>query len=222
MWGWGKALWPEYCVVCNRWLVDSATWMLACDICCADWPYLCHSEGSILMRERCHGEFAITGFRLQSQQELKKQIDAIKYGGDRHAAFRWGHWLGQRWGLPKTYSSSHVVLAPVPLHRRKKIKRGYNQAHWIARGLAASWGVQVAPRLLVRARHGDSLTGLSRESREAASDGLYRVAQPPNSPPQSVIVVDDVITTGSTIAACGHALESAGHRWLGAATLALA
>ena len=100
--------------------------------------------------------------------------------------------------------------------------RGYNQAHWIARGLAASWGVQVAPGLLVRARHGDSLTGLSRESREAASDGLYRVAQPPNSPPQSVIVVDDVMTTGSTIAACGHALESAGHRWLGAATLALA
>ena len=174
------------------------------------------------MRERCQMEVAITGFRLRSQPKLKGQIDAMKYGGDRFAAFRWGRWLGERHVLSELYSPSNVVLAPVPLHWQKKARRGYNQAHWIARGLAASWGLDVTPNLLVRTGHGVSLTGLTRAKREAMSAGLYEARQALESLRHGVIIVDDVMTTGSTIAACGMALEKSGHRWLGAATLALA
>ena len=109
--------------------------MIACEPCALDWPELHAGFGGLVMKERCRMPFAATGFRLGPEATLEAQLWSIKYGGDRRKAKRWGVWLGRKTPRP-VRPDRRLVLAPVPLHWRKKWKRGYNQAEWIARGLA--------------------------------------------------------------------------------------
>ena len=173
------------------------------------------------MKERRRLDFAAVGFRLRGHTLLKAQMNEIKYGGNRRLAWRWGRWLGNHVPCPKT-DGGRVILVPVPLHWRKQMQRGYNQAEWIARGLGSAWGLKVVPRALKRVRHEASLTHLSRSSRAEMTRELYAVHRREFQHDDEVIVVDDVMTTGATLSACGAAIRNAGGRWRGAAVLALA
>jgi predicted amidophosphoribosyltransferase len=104
-------------------------------------------------------------------------------------------------------SPERPTLVPVPLHRRRLRSRGYNQAAAIADALARRVRLPVADRL---ARSGPSLTqvGRDRAERRAGPAGAIRV-RAPQAPPR-VLLVDDVVTTGATLAACRAALVPAG------------
>lgn len=215
------ALWPRHCVGCGDWIAGPTDWGIGCSSCTLDWPDLLGVAGPILMKERCRLDFAAVGFRLRGHALLKAQMSEIKYGGNRRLAWRWGRWLGKHVPCPKT-DGGRVILVPVPLHWRKHMQRGYNQAEWIARGLGSAWGMKVLPRALKRVRHEVSLTHMSRSTRAETTRGLYAVHRPAFQRDDEVIVVDDVMTTGATLSACGAAIRNAGGRWRGAAVLALA
>lgn len=166
--------------------------------------------------------YAGVGFRLRGNATLKAQLTDVKYGGNRRLAQRWGHWLGRQLRPPNADAGS-LVLAPVPLHWRKRWRRGYNQAEWIARGLGKAWEIPVDPSVLQRIEHQSSLTSQSRVARGEMTRGLYVAGGlAPNRVGKSVVVVDDVLTTGATLAACGAALKSRGIEWKGGVVLALA
>lgn len=174
----------------------------------------------MLFRERCAVPFGVTGFRLRSERYLKAQVHEMKYGGNRFLAFRWGKWLGESHPRPGFMEEEPAALVPVPLHWKKRMHRGYNQAYWIAWGVARAWNLPLRPDLLKRRLHESSLTKLSRVDRSQRSQAMYVSNQ--DAAVKSAIVVDDVLTTGATMLACGAALERNGIRWDGAMTLALA
>ena len=216
------ALWPRHCAVCSCWLPGPSFWMVACAVCTLEWPELMGEFGSILMKERCRMAYAGVGFRLSGNGTLKAQLTDMKYGGNRRLAHRWGHWLGCQLRPPAVDAAS-LVLAPVPLHWRKRWQRGYNQAEWIARGLGKAWGIPVDPFALRRLEHQSSLTSHSRAARAAMTRDLYAArGSATDFVGKSVVVVDDVLTTGATLAACGAALKSRGIDWKGGVVLALA
>jgi predicted amidophosphoribosyltransferase len=219
-WGW-SLLFPKHCVGCSTWLADETEWMIACEPCALDWPELHGKFGSMVMKERCRMAYAATGFRLRTQAELNAQLGAMKYGGNRWLARQWGMWLGQK-VPPPAHGDCQLVLVPVPLHWRKQWKRGYNQAEWIARGIARVWRCEVASKLLSRRHHHDSMTGMNRSDRAGVTRNLYTVTSSTWSSPAIFVVVDDVMTTGATLAACGSALKQSGLNWCGGITLALA
>jgi len=97
-------------------------------------------------------------------------------------------------------------LVPVPLHARRLRRRGYNQAALIADALARRAGLDVADCL---ARTGSAVTqvGRGRAERRAGPAGSVRLRAPP---PHSAVLVDDVATTGATLAACAAALRAEG------------
>tara|TARA_B100000963_G_C22634349_1_gene676695 strand:- start:1279 stop:1839 length:561 start_codon:yes stop_codon:yes gene_type:complete len=185
-----------------------------------DWPELHGKFGELMMKERCRMSFAATGFRLRTQDQLNVQLSEFKYGGNRQLAKQWGMWLGHKTPPPK--DSCRIILAPVPLHWRKQWKRGYNQAEWIAKGVACAWGCEVSPELLLRHRHYNSMTGMNRSDRVGIVRNLYTVNPAARQTATSIIVVDDVMTTGATMAECGHAIKQSGLKWFGGLTLALA
>jgi ComF family protein len=105
-----------------------------------------------------------------------------------------------------------ALLVPVPLHRWRIWKRGYNQAALIASALSRRSGVACELDLLRRTRATPPLRGLGRRERTLAVRGAFRV--PPDARPRlagrRVILVDDVYTSGATAAACARVLKRAG------------
>jgi ComF family protein len=103
-----------------------------------------------------------------------------------------------------------VTLVPVPLHPRRLRSRGYNQAAEIGRAIAGRTGLEVADCL---SRSGVAATqvGRDRSERRAGPAGAIVVHPPGGDPPiVRALLVDDVVTTGATLAACGAALLKAG------------
>ena len=103
-----------------------------------------------------------------------------------------------------------TLVVPVPLHRRRLWQRGFNQAALIAGELSRRIARPHAPRLLLRTRRTPPLKGMSRLQRRRAVAGAFRVAEDANLRGRTVVLVDDVLTTGSTANACARVLQRAG------------
>jgi ComF family protein len=102
------------------------------------------------------------------------------------------------------------VLVPVPLHPRRLAERGYNQAALLARRLARRWGGRAIPMALARRRFTAQLAGQPRDFRVAQVENAFVVRRPDLVQGRCTVLVDDVLTTGATAAACVRALRAAG------------
>lgn len=102
------------------------------------------------------------------------------------------------------------VVVPVPLHWRRRWSRGHNQAEEVARQLAAGLGVRCAPRALRRVRHTPQQAQPSASARRENVKGAFRAISPASVAGQTVLLVDDVMTTGSTAAEAAGTLYKAG------------
>jgi ComF family protein len=109
---------------------------------------------------------------------------------------------------PEGWLSPPIALVPVPLHRARR--RGFNQAERLARALARRTGLPVR-NCLERTGAATTQVGRGRVQRVAGIDGAIR-ARPGHRAPSTAVIVDDVITTGATLAASAGALRAAGCR----------
>jgi ComF family protein len=134
---------------------------------------------------------------------LGRAVRALKYRG----ATRLAGWLGERLAREVADAGWHpTVVSAVPLHSSRRHRRGYDQALLLARHAAAALHVPYRP-LLVRTRATASQARLSRGARLQNVAGAFR-SEPALG--ASVLLVDDVLTTGATAAACREALYEAG------------
>lgn len=115
-------------------------------------------------------------------------------------------------GMPSDPDAPVDLIVPVPLHWTRMFRRGYNQAEVIARTVALHFpGARVDTGLLVRKRHTVSQTKLSVEAKYSNVRGAFTVRKSRlKSPPATrhILLIDDVFTTGATLAACHEALRS--------------
>jgi len=101
------------------------------------------------------------------------------------------------------------AVVPVPLHWRRRWQRGFNQSELLARGMARERGIPLI-RALRRVRHTDTQAGLSRTARRGNVAAAFRARHERAIAGKRVLLIDDVMTTGSTAAACAHILRRAG------------
>jgi ComF family protein len=122
------------------------------------------------------------------------------------------------------YADSTPLLIPVPLHRSRRRSRGFNQSELIARAAAKRLPqrLKVACDALVRQRDTVSQVGLTREERIANVRDAFRVADVAGVRGRDVMLVDDVMTTGTTFSECARILKQAGAERVWAATVARA
>jgi ComF family protein len=117
-----------------------------------------------------------------------------------------------------------IVVVPVPLHKRKRAQRGFNQAETIARGalkqLARPKRFDLCTGVLVRRRETGSQIGLTRHQRRENLRGAFAVSDPTRILNSDILLVDDVYTTGTTASECARLLLRAGAARVWVATVA--
>ena len=113
--------------------------------------------------------------------------------------------------------ASETVIIPIPLHRIRQRDRGFNQAQVIASELAQQWNLMVDYEILKREKYTKSQTSLSISGREK---NMYMAFHLTQTPSKAVLLIDDVLTTGSTADPCARQLLGRGSRWVGVVTLA--
>ncbi len=127
------------------------------------------------------------------------------------------YWLGQ--GLarllgaaPRAWWATADLIAPVPLHPRRLVSRGFNQALVLARGLPGGEGPSLIPRLLARKRYTRPQVGLAPHARQRNVAGAFALeaAWQGRMAGAWVLLIDDVFTTGATVNECARVLKEAG------------
>lgn len=148
---------------------------------------------------------------------LSAAITRFKYEGRPELARCLASLLSE--GLQQLRLPADAVLVPVPLHPRRLATRGYNQAALLAQELAKLARLPCEPRFLRRARETERQVGKSRQLRLTNAQGAFELRR---SRRAKVVLVDDVITTGSTVRACAQALAEGGATLVAVVALAQA
>jgi len=153
--------------------------------------------------------------------ELRELIHLLKYEQVTPAADVLGGMLAG--AIAKLEIPRPVVMIPVPLHSSKLRQRRFNQAELIARAALkrpVMPGVELATNLLMRQRATVSQVGLTRPQRAENIRGAFRVEHPEQISGRSILLIDDVLTTGTTASECARVLRKSGAEKVWVATVA--
>ena len=151
---------------------------------------------------------------------VRAALHQLKYAGERRLAEPLGEAIARRW---QRVGEGATVVVPVPVHARRERDRGYDQAALIAEVAARSLGLPCV-RALERTRATVAQFDLGRDERSANVTGAFRVRgdKPAGRALAGgwILLLDDVVTTGATLAACAVALEASGASAVSAVTVA--
>ncbi|MEW6219495.1 MAG: ComF family protein [Thermodesulfobacteriota bacterium] len=205
-----------FCPACQDGLVLAAEpWCPGCGRLYRDAAGPSHPCGPCLTGGR---HFSAARAVLLYTGPVRAAIHAFKYGGSWAGLATFRH-LATR--LPEVASwAAADRIVPVPLHVRRLRERGFNQALVLARALFPQARRRIAPDLLERQRPTTPQTALSGAARRANLRGAFRLRPGASVAGQSILLVDDVFTTGTTMSECARVLRRAGAATVWALTLA--
>lgn len=212
-------IYPRVCALCGGVLGDTRDHV--CSSCrgMIEYPEAplclrCGSEITDADTELCadcsrHTRSYIRGFpAMKYQYPLDESIAAFKYHNQRRYADFYANEIVRRHG--KTLLSLGIdALVPIPVHKKKLQKRGYNQAQVLAEALGKRLSIPVETKLLNRVVNTEPQKSLGPEQREQNLHKAFSCSGAHNGY-QSVLLVDDIYTTGATIEACTKSLHAAG------------
>ena len=189
---------PPFCPSCGRPVTREG--MPACPACLDEKP------------------FAFTVRSAVSYTDVsKKPVLSLKYRGDAEAGSLMARLMRQ--AGPDVLNGADVLL-PVPLHRWRLLFRRFNQSVVLSREISGKTGVPTDAVALVRTRHTPKQGHFSKEKRFENVKSAFAVPKPDRVAGKTVVLIDDVMTTGATLSACADVLLDAGARQVRALTFA--
>ena len=217
-------LYPPKCPLCGT-LIDPA--LPVCEACRGSLPHIKGVRCRICGRPVLDGEeiCADCGEKEHSfdrgagaflyEGAFRESLGALKYRGEAEFGKRLGYLAAEELSeMIREWRPDRIV--PVPLHKKRLRKRGYNQAARIADGISLFTGIPVDPKLLIRVRPTEALKGLGAAERNAELRSAFSLAGSRGeaaSEPFSlgrILLADDIYTTGSTLDAAAGVLKVAG------------
>ncbi len=198
-----------------------------CNNCWNELTPLTENEPAFIEKKKQFTQHnAVYGFQSCFLFEKNKRIQDIIHGLKYEQRTSFGFELGKRLGEKlkhETNFSSADFLIPIPLHKLKLRERGYNQSDYVAKGISSVTNIPVASKFLSRNKYTQSQTHLNFEQRQENVKDVFVVKEKFRNEIQnkSIILVDDVITTGATIFSAATSLRNAGVKNVFAVSAAL-
>lgn len=222
--GFVELFYPRLCVGCGRKLFQGEHFL--CVECLSSLPLAqVHESEDNFVEQHLYGrpyiESATTLMVYGKETVPQKIIHEIKYHGAKELAQSMGRMLGRQ--MKGGRFSSVDMIVPVPLHPKRLKWRGYNQSEWIAKGLSEELGVPVRSDLVERVVETSTQTNKNAEERWSNVKGIFALRQEVSTEglkDHHLLIVDDVITTGSTLMACAAAFSHVDNVKISAASLA--
>ncbi|MBA4408673.1 MAG: phosphoribosyltransferase family protein [Bacteroidota bacterium] len=219
-----ELLFPRLCVVCGDKLIEQEQWI--CLHCLHHIPrtnFHLESDNPVarLFYGRVQIEYATSFFYFSKGSKYQSLLHNLKYKGMKEL----GEEIGKHFGIDLMQSpefSTVDVICPVPLHPQKERKRGYNQSWWIASGIARQMQKELSSDNLIRVTATETQTRKSRFARWQNVEGIFELSNPEAFSGKHVLLVDDVVTTGSTLEACASSILTKTDARISIATLATA
>lgn len=140
---------------------------------------------------------------------LKRAIAALKYENHPELARPLGQWLAQSWLSAKLPIKNSITVVPIPMHPDKMVKRGFNQAELIAQSFCETTGLPLKRHGLARIVATEAQFSLSPEAREQNLEGAFTLGRDfqRQRPPGTVLLLDDIYTTGATVRSAAQVLR---------------
>ncbi|WP_439181986.1 ComF family protein [Carboxylicivirga taeanensis] len=161
-------------------------------------PY--DNQISALMWGRCRVEMAFALFFYRKGERVQYLLQELKYRGNRALGTELGRQLGKV--ILQVDKNEFDILLPIPLHPKKMRQRGFNQAEIIAGGLSDSLQLPVNTSNVYRNTHTSTQTKKGRFERWQNVENIFSVQHSEQLRGKHILLIDDVITTGSTMEAC--------------------
>ncbi|MGK7393795.1 MAG: ComF family protein [Candidatus Cyclobacteriaceae bacterium M3_2C_046] len=215
---------PSYCFSCQSALVKGESYI--CTTCRLDLPQTqLHLEPSNILYQKLIGinklQNAYAYLKFVKSGKIQKLLHKLKYENYPEV----GHLLGRWYGYELMQSGIHKeldLIIPIPLHPTKLRQRGYNQSDHFAAGLSDSMKVPWSAQVVSRIKKSATQTQKDRLERWKNVENIFKVNNPEKVIQKRLLLVDDVITTGSTLAACAQALDKYQYQSIQIATIAMA
>ncbi len=213
---------PRYCLACSGSLVKGEE--ILCTACLSDLPktnYHLFHENPIKNRliGRLPLKYGWAFLKFRKSGIVQHLLHQLKYNNHPEIGVR----LGQAYGLEllrSGFDREFDLIIPVPLHTSRKRQRGYNQSSKFAAGLSLAMNIQWDESISVRMHSSVTQTNKSKAERWENVKDVFSVGTNKTIQGKRILLVDDVITTGATLEACGQHLISCGCSELSVACIA--
>lgn len=198
------AIFPHNCLGCETDILETDS--LLCVKCLLSLPqthFFSHSANKIhhLFLGRIPLQQAAAGFYFTKDGLIQKLIVELKYNHNPDVGVYLGELVGKQ--MLHTAFTTVDAIVPLPLNEKKEFSRGYNQANLIAQGIAKIMNKPVITNAVERNLFTKTQTHESRISRWENMQNVFEVTQPHAIAHKHILLVDDVVTTGATLEACG-------------------
>ncbi|NND62875.1 MAG: ComF family protein [Flavobacteriaceae bacterium] len=216
-------LFPRMCNGCKQSLLKNEE--IICANCRHNLPLACfHRYKDPEMKSVFYGRFPVENatslIRFQKKGITQQILHNLKYRGREEISGFFGKWLGAELSEEKEYQHIDLVI-PVPLHKKKLKKRGYNQVSGFGAQIARKLGVPFREDILVKISKTKSQVFKKRLMR-FGTESVFEVQNNQSIKGKHLLLVDDIVTTGATLENCAQKLMENNSVKLSVATIAIA
>ena len=199
---------PHQCTGCGNDLIRKND--LLCINCISDLPhthFAAHENNYVenIFRGRMPVKAAHSQFYFSKGQLVQHLIHELKYKANKEIGYYLGEIMGDTLLACNRFLNIDYLI-PLPLYPDKEYKRGYNQAAIICNGISASANIPLMPDNIIRQRATETQTLKHRAARWENVAGSFAVKNPSSLAGKNILLIDDVITTGASLEACGQAI----------------
>ncbi len=211
-----RLLYPVKCMVCDTLLKEDSP-LYFCEACYKTIPRF--EKGFVKNPALPYINGMTAAFYYEGG--IDKAIHAMKFNHQPKLSATMGYLLYEQIKRESVVPEFDIIV-PVPMHPRKRRRRGYNQAELVAKELSTYLGVPVCADLLYKTRMTHPQSRLKREERLHNMEGAFSIHDHNELTGKIILLVDDVVTTGTTLNSCAKILYEKGASWIFASVIAIA